>query len=706
MMGCMEVNSLFGISAFVESSSRVPLLAEVSGTQALAIILWIGLAALTVALLVLMRTRWGQAQPLSKCVGLSVFAHILFIAYAYSTRLIFDAPATEQDQVIRLAFIAQDSSAVDTPRKRQAWDEYPAEFAITPDFVSPTQQEVQIEEELPPIVAEQPDFTVAVRETPVSNPGSEAPRPTPTPPTPSAEVLAPAAPTEIEVARPEPQPQPQPTRELPNPAALERLAVEPLLQPTGNATATAEAPDSLPDQSTLQRLTEVDFSKDIVEARPASIDMTAAADNRAADTGGDGATGGGSVSADPQTDSAPVAASSGAASTARRLGDGEPLPDVYQLRMSRNRMTLIEQQGGSERTEQAVEAALKWLAAHQEPDGRWDVDRFGGGIETKVLGHDREGAGMEADTGITGLALLAFLSAGHTHFEGEYRRNVQHGLEFVLGKQAADGNLAGSAKLFARMYCHGMATLAISEAYAMTGDHRMRSYVERAVQYTIESQDPGTGGWRYQAADRGDMSQFGWQVMALKSAELAGITIPGETRAGMIRFLRSVSKGEHRGLASYRPSDRASETMTAEALACRFFLGIQQDERAVHEATSYLGQQLPGGGQANLYYWYYGTIGLFQAQVIPPTPGQATNQTVWPEWNQALQQQLLARQQRDGDDAGSYSPDTVWGSYGGRVYATAMATLCLEVYYRYLPVYEQSPAATATRSVSPYRVLR
>jgi hypothetical protein len=203
------------------------------------------------------------------------------------------------------------------------------------------------------------------------------------------------------------------------------------------------------------------------------------------------------------------------------------------------------------------------------------------------------------------------------------------------------------------------------------------------------------------------MSQFGWQVMALKSAELAGISIPGETRAGMIRFLRSVSKGEHGGLASYRPSERASETMTAEALCCRYFLGIQQDERAVHEATNYLSQRLPSGGQANLYYWYYGTIGLFQTQMAPTSTGQEFNQDAWRRWNEALQQQLLARQLRSGDDAGSFSPDTVWGSYGGRVYSTAMATLCLEVYYRYLPVYEQAPiAAAATRNIPQDRVLR
>lgn len=713
MTGRIQITSPIDISALAESSLRAPLIAEasdwgVSLSQTLAIILWIGLAILTVSLLVLMRTRWGQAQPLSKCVVLSVFAHILFIAYAYGTRLIFDAPAAQQDQVIRLAFVAQDSNAVNAPREKQPWDRYPSEFAITPDLVSPSQQEVQIEADSPPVVAPQPEFAVAVREAPVSSPAAETPHPVP--PTPSAEIMAPAEPTAIEVARTEPQPAPQPLPELPRPEPLERLAAEPLPQSAGDATAMMDAPNSLPDSSTLQRLTEVDFSNDSAEARRAAVDMTAAADNRDADTrrdGNGGLAGDGIRSAGAQTNPPSVASNTGEAPTARRLGDGAPLPDVYQLRMSRNRIALIEQQGGSEQTEQAVEAALKWLAAHQSPDGRWDTSQFGGGRETNVLGHDRKGAGLEADTGITGLALLAFLSAGHTHFEGEYRRNVQHGLEYILGQQAADGNLAGPAELFARMYCHGMATLAISEAYAMTGDHRMRPFVERAVQYTIDSQDPGSGGWRYQPADRGDMSQFGWQVMALKSAELAGITIPGETRAGMIRFLRGVSKGEHGGLASYRPSDRPSETMTAEALACRYFLGIHQDERAVNEATEYLSQQLPRDGQANLYYWYYATIGLFQAQSVPASLGRQAIPDIWPQWNQALQEQLLARQQRVGDDAGSFAPDTVWGSYGGRVYTTAMAALCLEVYYRYLPVYERSPvAAAATRNIPQYRVLR
>ena len=47
---------------------------------------------------------------------------------------------------------------------------------------------------------------------------------------------------------------------------------------------------------------------------------------------------------------------------------------------------------------------------------------------------------------------------GHTHLSGTHRVSVQHGLEYILSQQGSDGSLAGSASLFARMYCHAMAT--------------------------------------------------------------------------------------------------------------------------------------------------------------------------------------------------------------------------------------------------------
>ena len=116
--------------------------------------------------------------------------------------------------------------------------------------------------------------------------------------------------------------------------------------------------------------------------------------------------------------------------------------------------------------------------------------------------------------------------------------------------------------------------------------------------------------------------------------------------------------------------------MTAEALVCRYFLATENSPAAIDEAAAYLLQERPGEGPANYYYWYYGTVALFQRQGDD-----------WTRWNAALQGELLTSQRWDGNSVGSWDPSDQWGGYGGRVYSTSMATLSLEVYYRYLPLY-------------------
>jgi hypothetical protein len=371
----------------------------------------------------------------------------------------------------------------------------------------------------------------------------------------------------------------------------------------------------------------------------------------------------------------------------RRLGDGEPLAEPLRARVVADRLKVAQPFGATPQSEAAVAAALEWLAANQSEDGRWDADQHGAGKETRTLGHDRQGAGAQADTGVTGLALLAFLGNGQTHLEGRHREHVQHGLEFLLGSQAANGSLAGNSEFFASMYCHGIATLALSEVYALTGDERLLSGLNKALRYTIAAQHTG-GGWRYQPYDEGDMSQFGWQLMALHSAELAGIKTPAETRTRMARFLRAASSGPERGLASYRPGDRVSRSMTAEALVCRQFLAAENRPAALAEAATYIVEEKPGDGQSNLYYWYYGTLALFQRQGPE-----------WEAWNAALQRELLYSQRQDGQRRGSWDPDPLWGGYGGRVYSTSMAALSLEVYYRYLPLHGRETELLTDRPV-------
>jgi hypothetical protein len=313
----------------------------------------------------------------------------------------------------------------------------------------------------------------------------------------------------------------------------------------------------------------------------------------------------------------------------------------------------------------------------------WDPRRFGAGQETTaVLGQSRGSTGAKADTGISALALLAFLGAGHTHRDGAYADNVARGLEAIRRSQGADGNLAGDAEMFAHMYCHSMATFALSEACAITGDDRLRPVIRKAVAYSIAAQHPSDGGWRYKAGQTGDTSQLGWQLMALKSAQLAGVDVPAVTWTRVERFLRAVQRGPHHGLAAYRPEEAwPSRSMTAEALFCRQLMTRRRDggltAAAFDEARGSLLEELPGRGrQDNFYYWYYATIALHRADGASEASADA-----WRRWNEALTATLVGSQAEDG----SWPPSCVWGGYGGRVYTTALGAMCLEVYYRYAP---------------------
>ncbi|GAB6166434.1 hypothetical protein JCM19992_24340 [Thermostilla marina] len=353
------------------------------------------------------------------------------------------------------------------------------------------------------------------------------------------------------------------------------------------------------------------------------------------------------------------------------------MPELYRLRFDPDKLALAERYGADERTERAVRRALAWLVSQQEPDGSWDPVRHGAGKETYTLGKDRNGAGAHARSGITALALLAFLGAGHTHkHDGPYRSNVAAAVDFLVRSQAPQGHLAGRARVYEFMYCHAMATLALAEAYGMTGDPALEVPVRRAVGFTLSAQDPRGGGWRYRPGDPGDTSQLGWQLMSLRSARLAGIAVPADTFTKAERFLKNVRAGGYGGLASYRPGEPVSPAMTAEALVCRQLLGESISTDTLREADAFILQHRPGTGEDNLYFWYYATMALYYQQ------GEA-----WATWNRALKEHLLAMQA----DAGSWPSNTTWGSYGGTVYSTATATLCLEVYYRYLPMYVAVP---------------
>ena len=708
------------------------LLRGMSGHQWLWWFVWCGLALLTIALLVMMRTNWGQSRPLHKCAALSLLAHLLFACFAATVQIVQSAN-TPLEPSVRISSIdgIRESEEIEQQRMNsQPWETLPAQV---PTPVADVNLDRTQHDELPTLDrAPQDHDGLLPGELPLTDlPALPAELPTPDQivagdQLPLSDALQPAAAIETPAAKRRADSQTQ----LPVPDGLERAeTIDELSAPAALAAPTSVPSELLEQPPTMPRMSDapvtttpqesladlIDDASSASSPRPADAVAHDDTSQNAAntDTAGDTAS---SDAAEPlaldrpedeQTRPIEGLVSQG---NDHRIGNdsenavpqlvpvrrGRPhaqVPEVYRQRLEPERSRQAMQQGATPESEAAVTAALRWLTLAQGADGRWDPVAHGGGFEPRVLGHDRQSAGIDADTGITGLALLAYLGAGHTHQSGDFPEQVNRGLDYLIRTQAPNGSLAGPARTYAAMYCHGMATLALSEAFAMTGDPRLETPLRRATQFTLGAQNITDGGWRYKPLDRGDTSQLGWQLMALRSAELAGFPLPEIARERMLRFLRNVSVGNHGGLACYRPNEQVSRTMTAEALVCRQFLGLSREHPAVREASAYLLEELPQqAGRANLYYWYYATLALHQAQ------GPA-----WQRWNEALQPTLLGSQRSDGPLAGSWDADTVWGGYGGRVYSTAMATLCLEVYYRYLPLYVDNVARepNAPRNILP-----
>ncbi len=385
----------------------------------------------------------------------------------------------------------------------------------------------------------------------------------------------------------------------------------------------------------------------------------------------------------------------------RPLGD---VPEIYRSRLDSNRSARAYRAGATPASEQAVERALDWLAKHQDTDGRWDGATAHYDDGTAVKGDDDytmhcppgepcfgECIYWEADTALTGLALLTYLGAGYTQTDGKYAESVGKGLDFLIASQKPDGDLRGKSRAVG-MYCHAMATIALCEAYALTGDIRLKQPVERAVNFIARSRAHDGMAWRYAPGEAvGDTSILGWVVMALKSAKEVGIAVPSQLQIGTLGWLGKVASGNANGLARYQPADNVTPTMTAEAWVCRQFLGVGGPCPASTEAAEYLLSHGPKSGPFNLYYWYYGTLAMYQHG------GPA-----WTRWNGEVRDEIVRRQRPKGHAAGSWDPDdSAYGSRGGRIYCTAMATLSLEVYYRYLRLYDDPKIPPAMAPARP-----
>ena len=355
-------------------------------------------------------------------------------------------------------------------------------------------------------------------------------------------------------------------------------------------------------------------------------------------------------------------------------GGGLGFAEVSLAGRSReNRSAMVAQNGGNEQSERAVEWALEYLAKHQLNDGSWSMNydhSCGGQCTPGCEGKD------PYRFAASGLALMCFLGAGYTQHDPQYGEIVSKGIYFLQNnlRRTSDSGYWVDTVASAQMYEHGIATLALCEAYQMTRAGELKESCQLAVNYILKAQYRD-GGWDYHPGRPGDLSIAGWQVLALKSAAATDLIVPRETVEGIDRFLDLNRAGEF--MFRYR-GGKPTKSMTAIGLLLQIFRGKSKESRSVANGVEYLSKQGPSG--VDMYYNYYATQAMFQV-----------GGRFWKNWNYYMRDLLIRVQRADGHLRGSWMFEGDHSNrVGGRFYSTCMGCLILEVYYRYLPVYGES----------------
>ncbi len=356
---------------------------------------------------------------------------------------------------------------------------------------------------------------------------------------------------------------------------------------------------------------------------------------------------------------------------------GASVGDALQGRRAGQRAALVARLGGSEGSEQAVTRALNWLAAHQNPDGSWNLDHRLGACRGRC---SNQGQRAPAHHAATALALLPFLGAGHTPKSGTQKSVVEAGIQFLLRSMKVEPHGGSWFETGGTMYSHGLASIAVCECYAMTKDSSLIQPAQLALDFIAYAQDPVGGGWRYQPQTPGDTSVVGWQLMALKSGHMALLQVGPATIRGASVFLDSVQQEQGVFYGYTTAGQQRRMGTTAIGLLCRMYLGWRRDHPALVSGVQWISQQ--GPSLTDFYANYYATQVMFQF-----TGGQ---DAMWKKWNTALRDQLVETQETEGHARGSWFEEGAHGNAeGGRLYCTALATMMLEVYYRHMPIYGQ-----------------
>ena len=329
---------------------------------------------------------------------------------------------------------------------------------------------------------------------------------------------------------------------------------------------------------------------------------------------------------------------------------------------------------GTPQSEAAVNRGLAFLAARQQSDGHW------------------ASGGYSSDAGITGLAVMGFLAAGHQPGRGKYGLVLSQAVEWLSnavqmnGQFGPVGIIYGGAGSGQSMYGHGFATLALCEVYGMSGAaHRkdLKPRIEAAVRLiedsqTVDGQPFRDGGWRYSPMPGdADISVTVAQVLALRAARNAGLKVSQSTIDRAIGYMRRCSNYDSDGGFNYQVGQKQSGLARTGAGVLSLMMAGKKETAECKGGIRFL-RQHPlsnrSGGfnySEHFYYTFY-----YITQAMYQVGGED-----WKAWYPGARDVLVKKQDSDGGWSSN--------SEAGAEYATAMSVLILQVPAGLLPIYQK-----------------
>jgi hypothetical protein len=302
----------------------------------------------------------------------------------------------------------------------------------------------------------------------------------------------------------------------------------------------------------------------------------------------------------------------------------------------------------------AIERGLTYLAQRQQEDGSFT------------------GGGYGRNAAVCALAGMAWLAEGSTPGRGKYGEEIRRATDYLLDNTQQSGLVSAEGAVSrGPMYEHGFATLFLAEVYGMSPRDDLREKLDRAVELIVRTQN-AEGGWRYQPRrEDADISVTVCQVMALRAARNAGLSVPNETIELSIDYVKRCQNADG-GFRYMATPGESAFPRSAGAVVALFSAGIYEGTE-VERGLAYLDQFRPPAREFGLdNYFFYAHY--YAAQSMWQAGGER-----WTRWYPAIRDVLITKQQ----------PDGAWADPVGSAYGTAMACIVLQTPDNSVPIFQR-----------------